>query len=282
MARPVRIEFPDAIYHVTTRGEAGENIFADEQDRRIFLDVLEEVVSRNGWLVHAYVLMNNHYHLLLETPQPNLSRGMRQLNGVYTQRYNGRHAGSGSVFQGRFKAILVERDGYLLELCKYVVLNPLRLKAARNISRYKWSSYPATAGEVKTPGWLHTGWILGQFARSTAAAQQKYAKFVTDASQQHSPLLQVKSQILLGGSTFLKKMQQRLAGAQAAGAGAKKSRRPALAAMFPAKGSSKALRNQAIHLAYQAHGYTMSEIAQAAKIHFSTVSKIIKAAERAA
>ena len=105
MARPIRLEFAGAIYHVTTRGDEGSDVFIDDQDRLQFLAVLSEVVSRTGWLVHAYVLMDNHYHLLIETPTDNLSRGMRQLNGVYTQRFNSTHGSGGRVFQGSFAAI---------------------------------------------------------------------------------------------------------------------------------------------------------------------------------
>lgn len=283
MARPIRIEFPDAVYHVTTRGEDGGNIFVDEQDRQIFLNVLEEVVRRTGWIVHAYVLMDNHYHLMVETPQPNLSRGMRQLNGVYTQRFNSLHGSGGRVFQGRFKAVLVERNSHMLDMCRHVVLNPLRVKAVRNLSRYRWSSYRATAGEAKAQAWLHTNWVLQQFARSGAAAQRKYAEFVGAGSDMPSPLLRVKSQILLGSAAFVKKMQQRLAGKELAKSGNGKARRPLLSAVFSGKTlKDKMLRNQAIQRAYQDHGYTMAEIATAAKIHFSTVSKIIKSGEQRA
>ena len=126
MTRPLRLEFPGALYHVTARGNARQGIYLDDQDRHLFLSVLSEVVGRFAWICHAYCLMDNHYHLLIETPQANLSLGMRQLNGVYTQRLNRRHARAGHVFQGRFKAILVERDAYLLKLARYIVLNPLR------------------------------------------------------------------------------------------------------------------------------------------------------------
>jgi putative transposase len=283
MARPIRLEFPDAIYHVTTRGNGGEDIFIDDQDRQQFLQVLAEVVSRTGWIVYAYVLMDNHYHILVETPNSNLSRGMRQLNGVYTQRFNSRHNSGGSVFQGRFKAILVERNGFLLELCRYTVLNPLRLKAAKNISRYKWSSYRATAGEARSPSWLNTGWILDHFGRSSSVAQRKYAEFIEAGAGLPSPLSKVKSQILLGSAAFVKRMKQRLVSGSDAGRDKKKIKRPALNTLFPSKiRNYKPLRNEAIKRAYQQYSYTMAEIADAAQIHFSTVSKVIKSGEQAA
>src|SRR4030042_5793823 len=126
MARPLRIEFPGAVYHVTSRGNARQTIFIDDEDRGGFLDLLSIVVERFNWICHAYCLMGNHYHLLIETPDGNLSKGMRELNGIYTQHFNRRHGRVGHVFQGRFKAILVEKDSYLLELCRYIVLNPVR------------------------------------------------------------------------------------------------------------------------------------------------------------
>jgi REP-associated tyrosine transposase len=128
MARPLRLEFPGAIYHLTGRGNARQKIFFADPDRELFLDTFGGVVSRYGWICHAYCLMANHYHLLVETPKANLSLGMRQLNGVYTQAFNRRHKRVGHLFQGRFKAILVEKESYLLELCRYIVLNPVRVK----------------------------------------------------------------------------------------------------------------------------------------------------------
>ena len=282
MARPIRLEFPGAIYHVTTRGDGGEDIFTDDQDRLQFLTVLGEVVSRAGWIVHAYVLMDNHYHLLVETPNGNLSRGMRQLNGVYTQRFNSIHGSGGRVFQGRFKAILVEPDGALLELCRYLVLNPLRLKAVKNISRYRWSSYRATAGEVQAPAWLSTGWLLDHFGRSSSVAQRKYTEFVAAGVNLPSPLRNVKAQVLLGSAAFVKKMKLRLLTKVDIKPGKKKIKRPGLNSLFPLKiRKEKILRNESIRRAYQEYGYTMAEIADAAQIHFSTVSKVIKTGEQA-
>ena len=283
MARPIRLEFPGAIYHVTTRGNGGDDVFVDDQDRLQFLTVLGEVISRTGWLVHAYALMNNHYHLLIETPIDNLSRGMRQLNGVYTQRFNSSHGSGGRVFQGRFKAVVVEREPFLLDLCRYIVLNPLRLKAVKNISRYRWSSYRATAGEVQAPAWLKTDWVLSHFGRSSAVAQRKYAEFVDAGVSLPSPLTRVKSQVLLGSAAFVKKLKQRLLNKAENKRDKKTPRRPALNSLFPLKvRKDKSLRNEAIKQAYQAYGYTMAAIADAAQIHFSTVSKVVKMGEQMA
>jgi REP element-mobilizing transposase RayT len=128
MARPLRIEFDGALYHVTSRGNDRKAIFKDNHDRDLFLDILAQITVRFRWICHAYCLMNNHYHLVIETPDGNLSKGMRQLNGVYTQAFNKRHRRVGHVFQGRFKGILVQKDSHFLEVCRYVVLNPVRAK----------------------------------------------------------------------------------------------------------------------------------------------------------
>lgn len=261
-------------------------MFRDDQDRAQFLEVLGEVVARFGWICHAYCLMNNHYHLLIETPEGNLARGMRQLNGVYTQRYNRSHDCGGHLFQGRYKAILVERNGYFLELCRHVVLNPLRLKAVKNIERYRWSSYPATAGTMAAPPWLSTTWLLSQFGRSGKTAQRKYAEFVAAGKDLPSPLRQVQAQILLGSAAFCRKMKALLSGEVTLDRLPRPRhllRRPNLKSMFTAKiRADKTLRDEAIRLAYQQYAYTMADIAKAAQIHFSTVSKIIKKIEQCA
>src|SRR5512142_907392 len=132
MARPLRLEFAGALYHVTSRGDGQEDVFTSDNDRAVFLDVLGQVCERFNWTVHAYCLMGNHYHLVLETPDGNLAKGMRQLNGVYTQRFNRQHKRVGHVFQGRYKAILEQKESYLLELARYVVLNPVRARMVRS------------------------------------------------------------------------------------------------------------------------------------------------------
>jgi putative transposase len=144
MARPLRMEFAGALYHVTSRGDGREAIYLDDKDREVFYAVLGEVCSRFNWCVHAECQMTNHYHLLVETPDGNLSQGMRQLNGVYTQRFNRQHQRVGHVFQGRYKAIIVEKETYLLELARYIVLNPVRARMVYSARDWPWSSYRAT------------------------------------------------------------------------------------------------------------------------------------------
>jgi len=167
MARPLRIEYPGAVYHVMARGNQGEPIFGDNQDRRCFLETLGEACEKTGWRVHAYVLMGNHYHLLVETPEGNLVAGMKWLQSTYTLRYNSRHKVRGHLFQGRYKAILVEGDDdYLRVVSTYIHLNPARARLIRpgeeRLKRYRWSSYPwylTRAG--KGPVWLSRERVMG-------------------------------------------------------------------------------------------------------------------------
>ena len=202
MARPLRLEFSGAVYHVTSRGNARQNIVLDNRDRSLFLSLLAHVVDRYGWLCHAYCLMDNHYHLLIETPKPNLSLGMRQLNGRYTQTYNRRHERVGHLFQGRFTAILVEKEAHLLELCRYVVLNPVGAKLVPHPRQWAWSSYRATAGEMRAPDWLTTGWILGQFGARVGPARERYRSFVAERRGAARPWEQLTGQIYLGTADF--------------------------------------------------------------------------------
>jgi putative transposase len=280
MARPLRIEFPGAIYHVTARGNARAAIYHDDADRELFLATLGEVVTRFGWLCHAYCLMNNHYHLLIETPEGNLSPGMRQLNGVYTQRFNRRHARVGHVFQGRFKAILVERDSYLLELTRYIVLNPVRAKVVKNPKLYPWSSYSATVGAVASPVCLSTDWLLSQFAKTRAVAQRGYAEFVAQGKNLPAPWSELKGQVLLGSAAYVDKMRPRLEGKAALKEIPRTQRlahRPGLKSLFATRvRQDKSARDAAIRQACLEYGYTMAAIAREAGIHYSTVSKVIK------
>jgi putative transposase len=168
MARPLRLEVPGALYHVTSRGNNKAAIFLDDEDRTLLLRILTSVNKRYHWFCHAYCLMRNHYHLVVETPDGNLSKGMRQLNGVYTQAFNKRHKKTGHLFQGRYKAILLQRESHLLEVCRYVVLNPVRAKAVQLPEAWQWSSYRGTEGSDEPHPCLTTDWILAQFGSKSA------------------------------------------------------------------------------------------------------------------
>src|ERR1035437_3085187 len=278
MSRPQRIGYSGALYHLTLRGSARGEIFLDDTDREIFLNVLGAVVERFGWRIHAYCLMGNHYHLLAETPQPNLSHGMRWLNGVYTQRFNRRHERVGHVFQGRFKSILVERDSYLLELARYIVLNPVRAGLANAPDRWCWSSYRATIGEQEAPPWLSVNWILGQFGPSEAHARDRYRQFVAAGLDQASPWRNLRGQVLLGTEPFVQALTPKFAAVQDMMETPRLQRlahRPALASLLPgADGESRAQRDAAIRDAHIRHAYTLAEIARHVGLHYATVSRI--------
>lgn len=284
MARPLRIEYPGAIFHVTSRGNARLPIYQDDQDRRSFLRVLEDVIDRYHWLCHAYCLMDNHYHLLIETPDGNLSQGMRQLNGIYTQRFNRRHEKVGHVFQGRFKAILVERERYLLELCRYVVLNPVRTGTVARPAQYAWSSYRATVGQEKAPAFLTTDWLLAQFGRIRRISQGAYQKFVLDGIDEKSPWEQLRGQLLLGGEKFLQRLTPALKSKVTLKEIPRAQRfadRPRLRDLLSSMGDeSKFRRDKAIRAAYFQYGYSLAEIARQMGLHYTTISKIVNARNR--
>ncbi|MBW6475921.1 MAG: transposase [Chromatiales bacterium] len=280
MARPLRIEFPGALYHVTSRGNARAPVFLGDDDRTGFLKRLHETVERYHWLCHAYCLMDNHYHLLIETPEPNLSLGMRQLNGVYTQSFNRQHGRVGHLFQGRYKAILVDKDSYFLELARYIVLNPVRAGMVDDASEYPWSSYLATAGKQFAPAWLSYQAIHAQLAGSTSLAQQRYRDFVYQGQGAVSPWTMLKGQALLGSDQFVRRMQPLLDEAARQHEVPRYQRlahRPELATLFPADNPlNKIERDERIRLAGDNYGYTMAEIARAVGLHYSTISKVLK------
>lgn len=178
MTRPLRIEYAGALYHVTSRGDRREDIFLDDDDRLVWLSIFAEVCERFNWRCHAWCLMDNHYHVVVETIEGNLSQGMRHLNGVYTQKSNRRHGRVGHVFQGRYKAILVQKDSYLLELSRYVVLNPVRAEMVIDMMDWQWSSYRTMVGVVSCPVWLEINWLLSQFGVVRIEAVDNYIDYV--------------------------------------------------------------------------------------------------------
>lgn len=234
---------------------------------------LAHVISRYRWLCHAYCLMENHYHLLIETPRANLSLGMRQLNGIYTQSFNRRHDRAGHLFQGRFKSILVEKESYLLELCRYIVLNPVRVKRTVGARAWKWSSYRATAGLSAAPELLTTDWLLGQFGGSRAAAQQRYREFVKEGLE-NRPWENLKGQIYLGSDKFIESHAPKTGRIKEVPRAQLQAVRPTLERLLGR--SSK----RGIVRAYREHGYRLSEIAAHLGVHYATVSRRLKQLER--
>ena len=282
MARPLRIEFPGALYHVTSRGDRRERIFDDDKDRDAFLQIFASVVERCHWLCHAYCLMDNHYHLLVETPEANLSRGMRQLNGVYTQRYNRTHHSIGHVLQGRFKAIVVEKDSYLLEVSRYIVLNPLRAHLVSSPREWKWSSYLATVGEADASGFLSIDWILSQFHQNRKKAQRSYREFVISGIEKEAPWKDVRGRIILGKDAFVTKIKGLLEEKEEIAEFPRVERFAARAPLVDifAGTTDKGQRNAQAYAAHMDYGYTLKEIGDYLGIHYSTVSKALKNVEQ--
>ena len=272
MARPLRVEYAGAVYHVTCRGNARERIFLVDPDRDLFLDVLADVVKRFNWRCHAYCQMTNHYHLLIETIEPTLSRGMRHLNGVYTQEFNRRHRRTGHVFQGRFKAILVERDAYLLELARYVVLNPVRAKMVRRAQDWPWSSYRATAGLEDASTLLTTDWILEQFGPSKPRAQKAYRKFVSEG-RGITVWEDLRGQIYLGSDEFIEEHAPASAPDREIPKAQAGVRRPPLGTLITDSKDAAGIAR-----AYLEHRYTQQEIADHLGVHYSTISRRVHAA----
>ncbi len=209
MARQLRLQFPGAVYHVTSRGNARQDIFADDADRARFLDLLGREIEQHRWRCHAYCLMGNHYRLLIETPEANLSRGMGRLNMAYAQAFNRRHERVGHLFQGRFHAVVVEKDSHLLELCRYLVLNPVRAGMAAVPGDWPWSSYRATASGRGGPDWLTTGWTLQRFGGADARGRRAYRRFVGEGIEAASPWDDLRGGAFLGGERFLRAMTER-------------------------------------------------------------------------
>lgn len=219
MARPLRIEYPGAFYHITSRGNERKDIFRDNKDRERFLGYLETSVARYKAVIHVYCLMNNHYHLLMSTPEGNLSQIIRHINGGYTTYFNKRHKRAGHLFQGRYKAILVDADAYAGELSRYIHLNPVRAGIARKPDQYIWSSYSAYSGKTSAPRWLTTDWLLQYFGTKTADAQKTYCFFteVAIGQSEEDPLKDATSILILGKSDFVDEIREKYLGGRKRG-----------------------------------------------------------------
>jgi REP element-mobilizing transposase RayT len=274
------MEFAGAFYHVTSRGDGRGAVFLSDQDREHFLGTLEHVVGLYRWRVHAWCLMTNHYHLLVDTAEPNLGSGMQQLNGQYAQRFNRTHRRVGHVFQGRYTAIFVERDSYLLELARYVVLNPVRARMVHTAQQWPWSSYRETAGFRAAPAWLTTGLILGHFSKRLRAAALAYRSFVAAGKDQPSPWAALRNQVFLGSAEFVDDLLARMDDQQCDLEIPQAQSRPR-AQSLEHYVRANPVRNDAIVVAYQSGGYTLQQIAAHFGLHYSRISRIVSQRHRA-
>jgi putative transposase len=277
MARPLRIEYAGALYHVSSRGDRQEAIFDDDRDRTAFLNVLSDVVSRFRWRCHAYCLMGNHYHLMIETPEANLTKGMRQLNGVFTQWSNRRHQRSGHLFQGRYKAILVDWDSYFLELARYIVLNPVRAAIVTHPGLWAWSSYGGTLGSRPAPHWLTTDGLLAKFGKKRAGARRKYQQFIEEGMSAESIWKDLKGQIYLGDDDFVERMRKKL-GQRDEDVNIPRVQQRGPAPKLSAIRRQHKNRDEAIRAAYETGAYSYQQIAKEFGVHFTTVGRIVREA----
>jgi REP element-mobilizing transposase RayT len=265
MARPLRLCFPDARYHVIARGNSDGAIYVDDLDRELFLGELGRVVERYSWLCHAYCLMTTHYHLVLETPFANLPVGMQRLNGGHASRFNARYGRSGHVFGSRYRSILIEDARYLLAVCRYVVLNPIRAGICDRPEDWPWSSYRATAGLEPTPRFLTTETILAEVGGDTyPASQAAYREFVA-AGIDEALAERVRGE-RLGSDGFLRQrfgIDPPLAEIPRVQI---EPERRQLAEIF-------AEERFAVACAYRSHGYSLAEVADHLGCHYSTVSR---------
>mgnify|MGYP000241010582 CR=1 FL=1 len=275
MARPLRIELAGGLYHVTSRGDRRENIYENDKDRKEWLIVLEKVCERFNWRCHAYCLMDNHYHFVVETAEGNLSKGMRQLNGVYTQYFNRRYNRVGHVFQGRYKAILVEKEAYLLELSRYVVLNPVRARMVNQIEDWPWSSYNAMRGKVERYPWLETNWILGQFSGNRLKAIENYINFVREGVGLPPIWGELKQQIYIGSDQFVESMLKKVAEDKKGVEDVPLMQHRMLPKTLEKYSEQSNSRNEAIRVAFNSGGYTMKQIGSYFGLHYTSVSRII-------
>lgn len=278
MSRPLRLEFEGALYHVTSRGDRREPIVEDDTDRRAWLAVLEQGLERFEATAFAYCLMGNHYHVVVQTHRPNLSRLMRHVNGVYTQTYNRRHGLVGHLFQGRFKAILVEKENYFLEVCRYVDLNPVRARMVKQPHDWAWSSYRAHTARGEAPAWLDSGALHRRLAPHAPRRDgpQRYVEFVAQGRGIKLWDAALTGQIYLGGEAFVKRMQARAELLEASEIPRAQRRMHAQALHWY---FDRYDRDTAIVRAHLEGAHTQSMIARAVGLSVSRVSRLVAAHE---
>jgi len=277
MSRPLRVFYEGALYHVIVRGNNKQHIFLDDKDRRAFLDWLEDAVKMHNLVVHAHCLMSNHFHLLIETPDANLSTAMRDLNGNYTQWFHARHGGVGHLFQGRYKAFIIEKEAYLLAVARYIVFNAVRAGLVDHPRKWKWCSYNATAGTANVPAWLHVDWLLRNFDDDRSRAQKAYRQFVMDGVDGPDPYDELEHDLILGTPQFVHWIwDNHTAGSEKLKEYPREQRivgRPTLEEIF-FEGMTREQRDSAIVFARVRCGYQTTEISKHVGLERSVVGII--------
>ena len=212
MARPLRLSFEHAVYHITARGNRREPIFYDDKDRKIFLDKINDTLLKYSFICFAYCLMDNHYHLFLRTIHPNISEGMHYLNTSYTNWFKARHKIVGVLFQGRYKSLIVDENSYGVHLSAYIHLNPLRAGIVKDLREYPWSSYLTYVGDAASPVELDTGLVLGQLDNDLETARKKYETYVLENRMMENPVKAAYKGSVLGGSEFVQSIKKQIEG----------------------------------------------------------------------
>jgi len=277
MARRLRIQYPGALYHITSRGNAKQTIFVDDEDKRLFLRLLARTVREHEWSCYSYCLMSNHYHLLIETPKANLSCGMHLLNSTYAHKHNQRHNRVGHLLQGRFHAVIVDKEEYLLEVCRYIVLNPVRAGLVNDPVEYPWSSYLEIIGRRKARSFLDTAYVRSLFSQPGRFATEEYRAFVL-AGLGRDIWSNLRGGLILGNDEFATQIQERIGTANIPKGVSRLERyagRPELSAIFDGAHESKYKRNARILDAYINNGYSQREIAKHLGLNHSTICKVI-------
>lgn len=265
MARPIRLEYQNACYFVTSRGNASQRVFLSSDDGRLWLSTFESVCSRFGWICYAYCLMDNHYHIVFETPKANLSAGMRQLNGVYTQAFNRVHNRSGHLFTGRFNSVIFQKEKYLKRVIRHTVSNPVRKGLITSPIQWKWSSCRASSGR-ESISFIDTATVAGIFG-----GVKEFENFVS-TPEESDIRSEIKNQIYLGDGEFIENSSKF--------AYAKHSKEIPSEQRIGLKNIARfaggiADRNEAVFAAYRSGGFSMKEISDHFGIHYSTVSRIV-------
>ncbi|MTW12019.1 addiction module toxin RelE [Pseudoduganella eburnea] len=274
MNRPLRIEHDNAVYHVTSRGDRRCTIFRTDSDRLTWLSILGEVCERFDFVVLAYCQMGNHYHLLVQTRQGQLSRGMRYLNGNYSQYFNRQHGLVGHVFQGRYHAVLCQAEQYLMEITRYTVLNPVRAELVAHPGHWVWSSYGILVGTVDAPVWHERDTVLARFGNPRDTAIEAFEAFVLEGIGKESPFHAVRNQLFLGDDAFC----ERAAAREFHGDMLEIKRTQRRAIMRPLAEYFELYpeEHEAMAQAYLSHAYTMAEIAEFRQVSTRTVSRAVK------
>jgi len=270
MARPLRIEYPGAVYEITVRGNAGHAIFKNDQDRILFLKNLGKICERFEWVCYAYCLLDSEYQLLIETLTPNLSRGMREVNGVYTQAINRKYQQRGHIFEGRFQALLIEKEQYLSAIHRKLAILPVQHNLVKEPIDWLWSHYRGVMGKEWAPSWLSWKPFLASFAENTGEARRRYSSYVAENDYKPQQFIP-KSRIVLGSDAFLEKVQKLNPG------------QIIVSKLLQYQNAKKSLteyqlqfktRNEAIKAAYKCGDFTLEQIGEHFQLHYSSVSRI--------